>query len=127
MVRSDRKLNAALPLNGRLADSDQAAFRVALDRQAVGAWSRSDQAGASADASDTPIRHLVLGIPARSIYGVQRSWFCGLNKSAEVRGNPVRVRDCPAAVNGNDSRPSRARRRAAGTALGLISLGSDGR
>jgi hypothetical protein len=28
MVRSDSKLNAALPLKPRLADSDQAAFRV---------------------------------------------------------------------------------------------------
>jgi hypothetical protein len=36
MVRSDRKLNVALPLKRRLADSDQAAFRVALDRLAVG-------------------------------------------------------------------------------------------
>jgi hypothetical protein len=38
MVRSDSKLNAALAIKRRLADaySGQAAFRVALDRLAVG-------------------------------------------------------------------------------------------
>jgi hypothetical protein len=72
-------------------------------------------------------RHLVLEFAKPSIYGVQRSWFRRPHKLAEVTGKPVGIRDCPAAVNGNDSRPSRARRRAAGTALGLISLGSDGR
>ena len=36
MVRSDTKLSAALPLKRRLPDSDQAAFRVALDRLAAG-------------------------------------------------------------------------------------------
>ncbi len=36
----------------------------------------------------------------------------------EARGNPVEIRDCPAAVSGNDSRHD---------ALGAPHLGSDGR
>jgi hypothetical protein len=38
----------------------------------------------------------------------------------EARGNPVRIRDCPAAVSGND------RRQSVSTALGLSRLGRDG-
>ena len=44
-----------------------------------------------------------------------------MSAAAEARGNPVRIRDCPAAVSGNDSRQS------ARTTLGRQCLGSDGR
>jgi hypothetical protein len=54
---------------------------------------------------DTPTRHVVPEIVSASIYGVYRSWFRGPARFAEVRGNPVGIRDCPAAVNGNESRP----------------------
>ncbi len=57
---------------------------------------------------DTPARHVVLGLAAPPTYGGACSWFCGPSRFAEVRGNPVRFRDCPAAVSGNDSRPGRA-------------------
>jgi hypothetical protein len=47
-------------------------------------------------------------------YGGACSWFRGPSRPAGVRGNPVRFRDCPAAVSGNDSRPGRAQASAAG-------------
>ena len=57
---------------------------------------------------DTPARHVVLGFAFTPTYGGDRSWFCGLSRVAGVRGNPVGIRDCPAAVSGNDRRPGRA-------------------
>ena len=98
-----------------------------MDQLTVGAWSREDQAGATVRRK----RHADTTSGARNL-GTVHIWcstqlVLRAQRLAEVTGNPVGIRDCPAAVNGNDSRPSRARRRAAGTALGLISLGSDGR
>ncbi len=45
----------------------------------------------------------VTNVPA-PIYGVDRSWFGRSSGVAEARGNPVEIRDCPAAVSGNESR-----------------------
>jgi hypothetical protein len=66
---------------------------------------------------DTPARHMVLPFAGRPTYGGACSWFRGPSRAAEATGNPVGVRDCPAAVNGNERHHP---------ALGLISLGSDG-
>jgi hypothetical protein len=59
---------------------------------------------------------VVLASKTTPIYGVARSWFNRAASPGEARGNPVGVRDCPAAVNGNDRRHE---------ALGH-GLGSDG-
>ena len=53
---------------------------------------------------DTPTQDVVPHLPASPTYGGPRSWFGASSRRVEARGNPVRVRDCPAAVSGNDRR-----------------------
>jgi hypothetical protein len=58
------------------------------------------------DVSRATRRHdmLVYEVLAPTRYGVARSWFGRPSGVVEARGNPVGVRDCPAAVSGNDRR-----------------------
>ncbi|GGS82317.1 hypothetical protein GCM10010176_027220 [Nonomuraea spiralis] len=63
-----------------------------------------------------PTRHVGCDFLIRPIYGVPCSRFGRPSRAVEARGNLVEIRDCPAAVSGND-------RRQAHWAKGL---GSDG-
>src|SRR6266516_7668723 len=90
-------------------------------------------AGAASGADwhrDTPPLHVVAPLCRRPyiwclLQLVRRAEPTKGYRGAEATGNPVRVRDCPAAVSGNERRHLFAAART-GTALGLISLGSDG-
>lgn len=53
---------------------------------------------------DTPTRHVVQTTGQGPIYSGGRSWFGRPPGAVGVTGNPVEVRDCPAAVSGNDRR-----------------------
>ena len=72
--------------------------------------------GHSGDRGDTPTQHVRTRARSWPMYCAEQSWFGCPSRAAVVRGNPVRSRDCPAAVSGNDRRHE---------ALGA-SLGSDG-
>ena len=54
--------------------------------------------------ADTPTQHVVPKSRPATTYGGRRSWFAAPARRGEATGNPVRVRDCPAAVSGNDRR-----------------------
>jgi hypothetical protein len=73
--------------------------------------------GGRGDALDTPVRHVVLGFGGGPTYRVSHAGSAVHARVAVATGNPVGIRDCPAAVSGNERRHE---------ALGLISLGSDG-
>src|SRR5689334_17135401 len=60
--------------------------------------------GGTTQEDATPTQDVVPPLSGDPTYGGDCSWFGAPSRDVEARGNPVWVRDCPAAVSGNDRR-----------------------